>query len=368
MNERLSEADRASLYVDAPSDKAERSRGMVRFWLYSVAFLVFAMVIIGGITRLTDSGLSITEWKPIHGAIPPLSASDWTEEFAKYQQYPEYERVNKGMTLEEFKFIFWWEWTHRQLGRFIGVAFFFPMLFFWLTRRLTDRIKPRLLGLLFLGGLQGGIGWWMVASGLVDRVDVSQYRLATHLTFASFILAAILWVARGYRRNVDLPECVSADRHVWPTALIAVLVLVQIFLGGLVAGTHAGMIYNTWPLMDGSLIPDGLYGTNSGWLAAFEDYLTIQFNHRMVAYLILLLVGLNWVRIWRDPYAAKMTIIATILASVVLLQLILGIGTLLMVVPFSLALMHQMGAILVLTTATIMARDMKDNAERYDPV
>ena len=364
MEAHISEAERASRYVDIKPDKVAASRRQVRVWLYFVAFLVFLMVIVGGATRLTDSGLSITEWKPIHGAIPPLNAEEWAEEFDKYRQIPEYQQINKGMSLEEFKFIFWWEWGHRQLGRFIGLAFFVPMLFFWLTGRLSDEIKPRVVVLFFLGGSQGAIGWWMVASGLVDRVDVSQYRLATHLLLASIIFVALLWVARGYRSPKQIPECVSGDRHSWAIGLIVFLLLGQIFLGGLVAGTHAGLAYNTWPLMDGSLIPDDLYVFDPSWMASFEDHLTIQFNHRMMAYLISLVVGLAWLRIWRDPYAAKMTIAASLLGGLTLLQVLIGIATLLLVVPLHLALVHQGTAILLLAVGTILFRDLKDNQMR----
>ncbi|PLW76699.1 COX15/CtaA family protein [Cohaesibacter celericrescens] len=364
MDSHISPAERASRYVETDTDHVSRARPMVRSWLYFVAFLVFVMVIVGGATRLTDSGLSITEWKPIHGAIPPLNVTEWTEEFEKYKQIPEYTQVNKGMSLDEFKMIFWWEWGHRQLGRVIGLVFFLPMIAFWLMGRLSDSIKPRLLLLLVLGGAQGAIGWWMVASGLVNRVDVSQYRLATHLTLASLILVALVWVARGYRRGDKMPECVSADRHVWPVAFMLLLVLMQVFLGGLVAGTDAGMTYNTWPLMDGSLLPSRLYEMDPFWLAAFEDLMTIQFNHRIMAYLIALYTLFLWMRIWRDPYAAKMTIATTILGVLLLLQVILGIVTLVLVMPLTLALMHQAGAILILITTTIMVRDLKDNAAR----
>nr|WP_319389435.1 COX15/CtaA family protein [uncultured Cohaesibacter sp.] len=357
--------ERAIYYVEPVSDKAERSRHLVRFWLYSIAFLVFLMVVVGGITRLTDSGLSITEWKPIHGAIPPLSLSEWQEEFQKYQQIPEYERVNKGMSLEEFKAIFWWEWGHRQLGRFIGIAFFLPMLYFWLSKRIGDQMKPQLILLLGLGALQGAVGWWMVASGLVDRVDVSQYRLATHLVLASVIFVALLWVARGYRRADHMPECISADRHVWLMGALAVAILFQIFLGALVAGTHSGLIYNSWPLMEGSFIPDQIYDTSPMWLSPFEDHTTIQFNHRMMAYLVAFLCLLVWYRMLRDPYAGAGKRGASILGALVLLQIVVGIATLLWSVPIVLASIHQAGAMLVLGAATILLRDLIDNARRY---
>ena len=185
-----------TLNADLDMSPAVRGRKWVRMWLYAIVLLVFAMVMLGGATRLTDSGLSITEWQPIHGVIPPLSQSDWDEEFAKYKLSPEYERVNKGMSLEAFKGIFWWEWAHRFLGRFVGFAFFVPLVFFWATRRIEPWLKPRLVVLFAMGGFQGAIGWWMVASGLVDRVDVSQYRLAVHLTVACGILSYALWLAQ----------------------------------------------------------------------------------------------------------------------------------------------------------------------------
>nr|WP_321463823.1 COX15/CtaA family protein [uncultured Cohaesibacter sp.] len=357
--------ERAIYYVDKGSDKVERSRPYVRFWLYAVAFLVFVMVVVGGITRMTDSGLSITEWKPIHGAIPPLSLAEWNEEFLKYQQIPEYERVNKGMTLDEFKTIFWWEWGHRQLGRFIGIAFFLPMLYFWLGKRIAPTLKPRLLILLALGGLQGVVGWWMVASGLVDRVDVSQYRLASHLTLASLILFALLWVGRGYRGNAPFRECVSADRHVWSFGILVVCIFLQIFLGALVAGTHAGLIFNSWPLMDGSFIPERIYDTSPIALSMFEDHATIQFNHRMMAYLLAIIAGVSWLRLWRDAYATGMMLPANILGILILLQIIVGIATLLFSVPFALGLAHQAGAMLVLASGAILLRDLYDNARKF---
>ncbi len=343
------------------SKKAAASRKAVRIWLYLIAALVFLMVVVGGATRLTDSGLSITEWKPIHGAIPPMSSEAWAEEFEKYKQIPEYEQVNKGMNLEEFKFIFWWEWGHRQLGRFIGLAFFIPMLFFWLTGRLTDEIKPRVLVLFFLGGLQGAVGWWMVASGLSERVDVSQYRLASHLIMASLIFAALIWVARGYREKDEKPECVSADRHWWTMLPLWIFVMLQIFLGALVAGTHAGKTYNTWPLMDGSFIPDQLYDGSPAWLSAFEDHMTIQFNHRMLAYVILVIAALALLRLFKDSFANTLRPWTIALASLIVAQVLVGILTLLLVVPLSLALIHQVGAIIVLACATVMLRDLYDN-------
>ena len=231
-----------------PSAKQIAARPYIQAWLLAVAGLVFAMVIVGGATRLTDSGLSITEWKPILGALPPLNQADWLEAFEKYKQIPEYQVINRGMELGEFKFIFWWEWSHRFLGRFIGLAFFVPMLAFWLTGRLESRLRAPLAGLFILGGLQGLMGWYMVMSGLAERVDVSQYRLAAHLTLAAFIFAGLIWV------TLDISQRRTGRVKFGPLALI-VLIVLQIFAGALVAGLDAGLTYNTWPLMDGDFIP-----------------------------------------------------------------------------------------------------------------
>ncbi|NNE24357.1 MAG: COX15/CtaA family protein [Rhizobiales bacterium] len=301
------------------------------------------MVIVGGATRLTDSGLSITEWKPILGALPPLGQADWLEAFEKYKQIPEYQVVNRGMQLDEFKFIFWWEWSHRFLGRFIGLAFFLPMLAFWLTGRLESRLRAPLAGLFVLGGLQGLMGWYMVMSGLAERVDVSQYRLAAHLTLAAFILAGLIWVM------LDIGQRRASRIKFGPLALVALIVL-QIFAGALVAGLDAGLTYNTWPLMDGDFIPDGLFSETPGWRNLFENILTVQFQHRMLAYLVLIAV-IDEARksIRRGPEAAKNP--AWVMVAIVIVQVVLGIATLLAVVPLSLALMHQAGAFLLLAAA-----------------
>ena len=270
--------------LDAAPGQA-RHRRAVRAWLWIVATLVFAMVVLGGATRLTQSGLSIVEWKPVTGAVPPLSDAQWQVAFEKYKAIPQYEVFNNGMSLGEFKFIYWWEWSHRQLGRLIGLAFALPMAAFWPMGWLEPRLKPRLLALLALGGSQGALGWWMVASGLADRTDVSQYRLAMHMTLACIIFTAIVFVAQGLapeRRR----ETVGAPWRLIAYALVP-LVLLQIFLGGLVAGLDAGLSHNTWPLMDGHFLPPAadLYIMSPAWVNHFENALTVQFQHRMLAYL-----------------------------------------------------------------------------------
>jgi cytochrome c oxidase assembly protein subunit 15 len=324
----------------------------VRLWLYAVAVLVFAMIVVGGATRLTDSGLSITEWKPILGAIPPLSDVDWHDAFTKYQQIPEYHLVNKGMSLEEFKFIYWWEWSHRFLGRFIGVAFALPLVFFWLSGRLKPGLAPKLLGVLLLGGAQGAVGWFMVKSGLVDRVDVSHYRLALHLGIAFLILALVLWLAFDLdeRRDGRGAERVSLGQ-LRLAQITCGLILLQVLLGALVAGLKAGLAYNTWPLMDGALIPDGLGALSPWYMNFFENVTLVQFNHRLVAYAV---TGLALWQAWslrRQEGAASTSLAATWLAAAVLCQAALGIWTLLEAVPLSLGLAHQGGAAIVLGLA-----------------
>ncbi|MCC7481408.1 MAG: COX15/CtaA family protein [Hyphomicrobiales bacterium] len=312
---------------------------MVRLWLYAMAFLVFCMVIVGGATRLTDSGLSITEWRPLLGAIPPMNEADWLAAFEKYKLIPEYQIQNRGMPLSEFKFIYWWEWAHRFLGRFIGLAFALPLIFFTFTRRIDRALWPRLFALFILGGAQGALGWYMVASGLVDRVDVSQYRLAAHLTLAALIFAAIIWVAMGIGRKRKHASS-SSD---WFAVLLVAFVLLQIAAGGFVAGLDAGQGYVTWPKMDGQWIPSGLWEMAPGWKNAFENAMTVQFNHRILAYMLLLATALH---AWQSR-----TLSATLLAFAMLAQACLGILTLLLHVPLAAALIHQAGAMIVLALA-----------------
>ena len=329
----------------APARDRTRDRAAVRIWLYVVAAMIMAIVVIGGATRLTHSGLSITEWQPVHGVIPPLSTADWQDEFQKYQQIPEYQQLNQGMTLGEFKAIFWWEWTHRLFARLIGVVVLLPMIFFWATGRLESKLKPRMVAIFLLGGLQGAVGWWMVASGLSVRTDVSQYRLATHLTLACLILAYVVWVARSIA-----PAAKAMPKGRALAAVIVAFAFVQIFMGALVAGLDAGLTYNTWPLMDGSLVPSGLLTQSPWWRNFFESVLTVQFDHRLGAYVLFLLA---WWHAWRSRGTG-----ALVLALLVTAQATLGIATLLAMVPMDLGLTHQLGAVIVLTAAVVHLRAM----------
>lgn len=339
-----------------PSDRLMRNRGVVRVWLYVVLVVLFALVMVGGATRMTGSGLSITEWKPIHGVIPPLNQAEWQEEFEKYQQIPQYEQINKGMSLGEFKGIFWWEWAHRLLARGVGFLVAIPLAFFWLTGRLENRLKLALVGLLVLGGLQGAIGWWMVASGLAERVSVSQYRLATHLTFACVIIVAVAYIARGLATYSQGP----AGRNVRRAAgTMVFLILIQIYLGGLVAGLHAGLSYNTWPLMDGAIIPGDLFVMDPAWRNLFENPKTVQFVHRMFAYTLLAVAVWHALATARAEPASTHARRAWLLLALILVQAGVGVGTLLMQAHMHWALLHQGVAMVVLIFATAHWRGAK---------
>ena len=304
----------------------------IRAWLWLVALMVFAMVLIGGATRLTDSGLSITEWKPILGALPPFNDADWQTAFDKYKLIPEFTLQNSAMTLDEFKRIYWWEWGHRNFGRLIGLVFIIPFLLFGLFRRLTAKLFFRLLLLLALGGAQAGLGWYMVKSGLADRVDVSQYRLAAHLTLAAAIFALTVWTLLG----VGAPRAAPRFWSHWMALFLVGLVLLQIAAGGLVAGLDAGMGYNTWPKMDGQFIPDGLVFMQPAWRNFFESAMTVQFDHRVIAYALLLVAILH---AWQSCTLASLALL-----YVVLIQAFIGIMTVILVVPLGMALVHQAGA------------------------
>ena len=336
-------------------------RQIVRFWLYGVAVLIALMVIVGGITRLTDSGLSIVEWRPVTGTVPPLSENAWAAEFEKYKTSSEYELVNKGMTLNEFKRIYWWEWAHRLLGRVIGAAFLLPLLLFQFRGWIEPGIKWRLWLIFALGALQGGIGWWMVASGLVGRVDVAQERLSIHLTMACLILIAVVWTARRLAPVTSVASAAVASaiprRLAWTAVTILSLLVVQIALGGLVAGLKAGFVYNTWPLIDGALIParEHLFLLAPAWANLIDNHLAVQFTHRMVAYLLVTLAVFHAADC---AYHNEGRVSAIALAALLLLQATLGVTALLWHVPMLLALAHQSVAVVTLVTATVHAANL----------
>lgn len=338
----------------ANSGKSYRQKDgpVVRAWLYVLCAMIFCMILVGGATRLTDSGLSITEWQLIVGIIPPLSDTAWHEAFEKYRQIPEYEIINRGMSLAEFKLIYWWEWAHRFLGRIIGFVFLVPFLFFWFRGQLSHELMPKLVLMFVLGGLQGALGWYMVQSGLVDRVDVSQYRLAAHLCAAVLIFGYIFWVATRMGQEGNAAQQPPLGLKVSAIGLAAAVFL-QIGLGAFVAGLDAGQGYNTWPLMDGKFIPDGLGAMSPWYVNLFENALTVQFDHRMAAYLIAVWVAVHaWFAIARLP-SGEAAASAVLLAITVLTQVVLGISTLLVGAPLGLSLAHQAMAIILFAMALL---------------
>ena len=318
-------------------------------WLLLCAAVIFGMIMLGGVTRLTGSGLSMVEWRPLMGVIPPIGEEAWQATFDKYKQFPEYQKVNKGMDLDGFKSIFMYEYLHRVLGRLIGVLFFIPMVFFAVKGRVRAGVMPKLWILFVLGGLQGLLGWYMVKSGLVDNPRVSQYRLTSHLGLAVIIYAYMLWLAFDL-----LFKSGGGHRRAAFSRVLVALIYLMILSGGLVAGTRAGYAYSTWPLMGSSFIPAGLYAMEPAWLAIFEDITTIQFNHRMFAYLLFGLIHLFAWLSWRDGLSARGKFAMGLLLAALWLQVIMGISTLLLHVPVWLAAAHQGGAVALLT-ATLYA-------------
>ncbi len=315
-------------------------------WLFFVAFLVFTMVVVGGITRLTESGLSITEWKPVSGALPPLSAADWQEAFAKYRATPEYQQINKGMSLGDFQFIFFWEWSHRLLGRLIGVAFALPLARFALRRAIPRRYGLRLVALLALGGLQGAIGWWMVKSGLTLRTDVSHFRLAAHLLTALFIIGGLIWTALDLKLLARSPSARPA-RLTGLAVIVFVVLGVQLLFGAYTAGLNAGQVANTWPLMNDHLLPEGIDWTGGALHAFGNDPFLIHFTHRWWAWGVLAaLIVLARALKRAGGRAASIAI-----HSAVGTQILLGIATVMSGVALPLAVLHQaVGALLVAST------------------
>jgi cytochrome c oxidase assembly protein subunit 15 len=329
-------------------EQARRNRRLVAAWLFAVCALLALMVVVGGATRLTNSGLSITEWAPVTGVVPPLNEQAWEEEFAKYREIPQYRLVNRGMSLDEFKTIYWWEWGHRLLGRMIGVAFLVPFVLFLLTRRIGPRLSRRLVLIFVLGAAQGVLGWYMVKSGLADRVSVSQYRLAAHLGLAFIIFGMTLWTALGVLRG---PQTAEAPQWLGPGAIaLAAAVFAQVLLGAFVAGLRAGYRFNTWPLMEGRLVPSGAFALKPVWRNLFENPAMAQFAHRIGAYVVLALVLVLWLATRRrsEPPAKRALDLLLAAAST---QIILGIWTLVTVVPVSLGLLHQAGALALFAAA-----------------
>jgi heme a synthase len=334
--------------TSAQDNKATTQLRYVRGWLAVVALMIAAMVLVGGATRLTESGLSIVEWKPVTGTLPPLSEQAWTDAFEAYKAIPQYQQVNRGMSLAEFKTIFWWEWSHRLLGRTIGAVFLLPFLYFLWRGGLSGELKRRLWLIFGLGALQGAVGWWMVASGLSERTEVSQYRLAVHLILAVVLLCAVIWTRQRLQ-----PEISDRPRHRVIAWLLLGLTILQVYFGALVAGLRAGKIYNTWPLIDGAFIPSGdrLFFDQPWWRNLFENLLTVQFEHRMTAYALFALAVWHLADTVRSGAPTAIVRGAAWLVAAVTVQATLGILTLLNQAPLDLALTHQAMALAVVVLA-----------------
>lgn len=324
------------------------ARRQIAIWLFICSAMVFAIVVVGGVTRLTHSGLSIVEWQPIVGIVPPLNLEEWEATFDKYKATPEYQKVNHQMSLDEFKGIFYWEYWHRVLGRLIGMVFFVPFVYFWMRRKIEPTQVPKLLGIFVLGGLQGAMGWYMVKSGLVDDPRVSQYRLTAHLSIAFLIFVSMMWVA------LDLLN--ERTRHTADAALrklqrfgfwLAILAAYMVVTGGFVAGIRAGKAYNTFPLMNGHIVPPEIFMIDPWYLNFFSNMATVQFDHRLGAWILAFAVPWFWFRLRAASVSRRTRQAANLLLAVVAGQISLGIATLLLAVPVGLGAAHQGGAVVV---------------------
>lgn len=333
----------------------------IAIWLLICCATVFAMIVLGGATRLTGSGLSMVQWEPIMGVLPPLNQNDWQETFRLYQQFPEFQLKNFNMSLEEFKSIFWFEYSHRLLGRSIGIIFFLPFLFFLVTKKINKALTPKLIIMFILGGLQGLMGWYMVKSGLVDDPRVSQYRLTAHLFLAIIIYAYMFWVAL----SLLLPKTDSENINIEPklarlSTAITSIILITIISGGFVAGTHAGFAFNTFPLMNDQLIPDGIFSLSPIWRNFFENIITVQFDHRVLATLLFLIIPLFWFKTRKLNLKPITHIGIHILLAALVLQISLGISTLLLIVPVALGVSHQAGAVILLTSSLFVTHQLHE--------
>jgi cytochrome c oxidase assembly protein subunit 15 len=352
--------------MNTPVTRDARAPRTVALWLLACCALVLAMVVVGGVTRLTHSGLSIVEWKPIMGTLPPLNQEQWLDAFAKYQLTPEYLRVNHGMDLSEFKGIFWWEYFHRLLGRMIGLVFIAPLLWFWARRQIDRPLAIKLLGIFVLGGLQGAMGWYMVQSGLVDDPRVSHLRLTAHLGLALLIFAAMQWVALDLRYAHRTPALPATRGMRWHAAGLTLLIFVMSLSGGLVAGIRAGSAYNTFPLMNGNVVPPEIFMIEPWYLNFFNNMATVQFDHRLIGWLLAFLTPWLWWRMRTQVTDTRVRCAADLLLAMLVIQIALGIATLLLFVPIPLAAAHQGGAVLLLAAVInathALGREATDSA------
>ncbi len=338
--------------ASAPAAAIAVTNRAIAAWLFACCALVFAMVVVGGVTRLTHSGLSIVEWQPIVGTLPPLTDAQWQEAFAKYQATPEFRLVNHAMDVEAFKGIFWWEYFHRLLGRAIGVVFLVPLVWFAVRRRISAALAWKLATIFVLGGLQGAMGWYMVKSGLVDDPRVSQFRLTAHLGLALAIFAAMFWLALSLIRPADGRGGGALVALQRVSTALAWLVFAMALTGGLVAGIRAGFAYNTFPLMHGHVVPPEILMLEPWWRNFFYNMATVQFDHRALAWVLALVVPAFWWRVRRNPDASRtIRLAADAMLAALAVQIALGIATLVNVVPLSLAALHQAGAVVLFAAA-----------------
>lgn len=343
-----------------PHDWRAADRAVVR-WLLATALAVVAAIAVGGITRLTESGLSITEWKPVSGVLPPLTSGDWNDAYQKYLQIPEAQTVHKGITLDQFKGLYWWEWAHRLVARGVGLVIALPYFVLLLRRRIRPGLRLRLANLPLLTALQGGMGWYMVQSGLSERTDVSAYRLVAHLGLALVIFAIAIWTAAALVRTARLADeggerdtATTAQRRA--TTVFATLTFVTMLSGGFVAGLDAGHFFNTFPLMGGQVVPPG-YGAVAGWRNLFENPVAVQFHHRVLAVITAAVTWMLWLRAERAKWTPLLRQQMRLASAVVLVQVSLGIATLLLFVPITVAVLHQLGAVALLTVALFVAAE-----------
>jgi len=345
------------------------SQKPIAIWLLICCAFVFAMIVVGGVTRLTDSGLSIVEWQPLVGTVPPITQNDWDELLEKYRSSPQYEQVNRGMSVDEFKTIFWWEYFHRLLGRMIGLVFFIPFMYFLIRKKIDKPLGYKLAGIFILGGLQGFMGWYMVMSGLVDNPRVSQYRLTAHLGLAFIILSTMFWVALGLLSspsntpvNNETDTLKSLRRLAYG---LSSLILIMVLSGGFVAGIRAGLAYNTFPLMNGHIIPPDLFVLEPWYRNFFENITTVQFDHRLIAWLIAFTVPLFWFKaIFKANLSSTTRLACHLFLLMVVIQISLGIATLLHVVPIHLAAAHQGGAVLLFTASLWVSHQLRETSRQ----
>lgn len=340
----------------AGSDQSQSQRA-VALWLLICCALIFAMIVVGGATRLTHSGLSIVEWQPLVGALPPLSQEAWEATFAKYRETPEYQKINRGMSLDAFKGIFWWEYFHRLLGRIIGLVFLVPLVYFALRKKIQRDLTLKFTAVFLLGALQGGLGWYMVSSGLVDNPRVSHYRLTAHLGLAVVLYSLLLWITLGLLRPRLSMRAKEPQLRRYAAMLIG-LIFLMILSGGLVAGMRAGHAYNTFPLMAGHLIPPDLFALEPWYRNFVTNMVTVQFNHRLIAWLLAFTVPVFWLRARRRALTRGTRLALNFLLGALMIQIALGISTLVLVVPVGLAVAHQAGAIVLLSASLLLTHEL----------